>query len=155
MFGFCDTKLSDRVGLGLHAISLDEARKSFQPTLWDDAGNVTQALFPGGHCDVGGGYVEHGLSDGPLRWFVDRLQRPDVGLRFAGEPPTAVVADACACGHAEWNKSMWQVLGAAPRSFRSDLIVDDSVRRRMAKELVSAEPPPEPLRKYAPTNLPA
>ena len=154
VFDFCDTRLSERVGLGLHAVSLDEERKTFEPTLWDDALNVTQALFPGGHCDVGGGYAEHSLSDLPLLWFVDRLQHPDVGLRFDPNPPTAISPDAGGCAHAEWTNPSWQILGAAPRVFRHGLMVHDAVRQRMNCGPVQPEPPPTPPVPYAPTNLP-
>jgi hypothetical protein len=71
LFRFSDTALSPNIKLGVHAVSLDEQRKLFEPTLWDANPNVTQALFPGDHCDVGGGYPDHGLSDGPLLWIVD------------------------------------------------------------------------------------
>jgi uncharacterized protein (DUF2235 family) len=155
LFNFCDTRLSAKVGLGLHAVSLDEQRKTFEPTLWDDAPNVTQAVFPGGHCDVGGGYPEHSLSDVPLLWFIDRLQHPNVGLKFDLNPPTTVTPDACGCAHAEWNKPPWQVLGAAPRSLRQGLMIHDAVRRRMNGGLVQPEPPPVPAAAYAPVNLPA
>jgi uncharacterized protein (DUF2235 family) len=154
VFSFCDTRLNQNVGLGLHAVSLDEQRKTFEPTLWDDALNVTQALFPGGHCDVGGGYAEHSLSDVPLLWFVDRLQHPDVGLKFDADPPTAISPDACGCAHAEWAKPPWPILGAAPRSFRPGLMVHDAVRQRMHGGPVQPEPPPVPPAAYAPTNLP-
>lgn len=153
IFDFADTKLSDKVALGLHAISLDEKRASFQPTLWDDAPNVTQALFAGGHCDVGGGYPEHSLSDVPLLWFVDRLQHSDVGLTFSLQPPTDVTQDPCGCAHAEWLRAPWPALGVQPREFRSGLIVNDAIRLRMAADLVVADPGATPDR-YSPPNLP-
>jgi uncharacterized protein (DUF2235 family) len=153
-FDFCDTKLSPKVGLGLHAVSIDEERKSFEPTLWDDAPNVTQALFAGDHCDIGGGHVEHSLSDVPLLWFVDRLQQADVAIQFALNPPTTVTPDPCSCAHAEWNNPPWQVLGVAPRSFPKGLIVNDEIRQRMAAVVVQPEPPPVTAIKYLPPNLP-
>lgn len=42
------TALSLKVNVGLHAVSLDEQRKSVVPALWTAADNVTQILFPGG-----------------------------------------------------------------------------------------------------------
>jgi uncharacterized protein (DUF2235 family) len=155
VFSFCDTRLSPRVGLGLHAVSLDEQRKTFEPTLWDDAPNVTQAVFPGGHCDVGGGYEEHGVSDVPLLWFVDRLQHPDVGLKFEAAPPTTVTPNACGVAHAEWAKPAWAALGVAPRNFRPGILVHDAVRQRMQVGPVQPEPPPAPAAPYLPPNLPA
>ncbi|MGH8819740.1 MAG: DUF2235 domain-containing protein [Rhodoferax sp.] len=154
LFGFANTRLSPKVGLGLHAVSIDEQRMSFQPTLWDDAPNVTQALFAGGHADVGGGYVEHGLSDVPLLWFVDRLQHPDVGLAFQRAPRSPVTPNPCGCAHREWMKPAWQALGTALRSFRPGMIVNDAVRQRMAGGAVQPDPPPVPAEPYDPLNLP-
>ena len=42
-------------------------RGAFQATLWtkvEPGRDVKQVWFPGVHSDVGGGYVETGLSDG-------------------------------------------------------------------------------------------
>jgi uncharacterized protein (DUF2235 family) len=155
IFEFCDTKLSAKVSLGLHAVSVDEQRRTFQPTLWDDALNVTQSLFAGGHCDVGGGYSEHSLSDVPLLWFIDRLQHPDVGLLLDVTPPTPVTPDPRGCAHAAWKEPLWQALGTAPRSFRSGLMVNDAVRQRMGGGPVQPEPPPIEPAPYNPTNLPS
>ena len=154
VFEFCDTKLTAKVSLGLHAVSVDEQRQTFQPTLWDDALNVTQSLFAGGHCDVGGGYPEHSLSDVPLLWFVDRLQHPDVGLLLDATPPTPVTPNPRGCAHAAWKEPLWQALGTATRTFRPGLMVNDAVRQRMGGGLVQPEPPPVEPAAYNPTNLP-
>jgi uncharacterized protein (DUF2235 family) len=55
-FQFADRKLSPIVRHGLHAVAIDEQRSDFTPTLWDDDPRIIQALFPGCHSDVGGGY---------------------------------------------------------------------------------------------------
>ncbi len=72
--GFHDTRLSDSVAHARHALALDEYRASFSPTLWTDVDqreSVKQAWFPGAHSDVGGGYVQKGLSDSALKWMMD------------------------------------------------------------------------------------
>ena len=78
-FKFVDTQLSQKVGMGFHAVALDERRNDFKPTLWDPAPNVTQRLFPGANGDVGGGYPEahneSGLSDGALNWMMGNPRR--------------------------------------------------------------------------------
>jgi uncharacterized protein (DUF2235 family) len=79
---FHDQVLSDRIPLGLHALSIDENRKAFRPVLWDDpspqasaAGqHVEQVWFPGVHSDIGGGYDEQTLSDLTLDWMLSRLR---------------------------------------------------------------------------------
>jgi len=65
------------------AVALDEHRASFAPTLWSDTHpetDVKQIWFPGVHCDVGGGYVETGLSDGALEWMITEAEA--LGLKF-------------------------------------------------------------------------
>jgi uncharacterized protein (DUF2235 family) len=155
VFRFCDTDLNPKIGLGVHAVSLDEQRKPFAPTLWTPSPRVTQALFPGGHCDVGGGYAEHGLSDAPLLWVAGRLQQADVGLKFGLHPPVAVEPDPLGPRHRAWaGSAMWAAAGLAPRAFPAGLMVDDSVRRRIngqPENLFGTQGPQAP---YAPANLP-
>ena len=80
LFDFHDTQLSDQVDVGLHALSIDERRAPFSPTLWTlprgavlPAGQVVeQVWFAGVHADVGGGYKETELSDIALLWMAER-----------------------------------------------------------------------------------
>ncbi|RKP44450.1 DUF2235 domain-containing protein [Pararobbsia silviterrae] len=155
LFRFCDTTLSSNIDLGVHAVSLDEQRKPFTPTLWDNGPNVTQALFPGGHCDVGGGYAEHGLSDGPLLWLVDRLQQTDVGLKFTLHPPVAVQPDPLGPRHRAWiADKFWIAAGVGPRAFPAGLVVNDAVRQRINGGPDNLFDAPGGNVPYAPTNLP-
>jgi len=90
---FHDTELSEFVVSARHAVSIDEKRKSFSPTLWtnfetlnaslgfgpDDAdAPYLQRWFPGDHGSVGGGAPERGLSDVSLDWIVRGAR--DAGL---------------------------------------------------------------------------
>src|SRR5947209_3695537 len=79
-YGFHDTNLGTRVDNAFHALALDERRKNFVPTLWTQTpegkknGQVLkQVWFAGVHCDVGGGYREHGASDIPLAWMASEV----------------------------------------------------------------------------------
>jgi uncharacterized protein (DUF2235 family) len=84
-YSFHDTDLSDRVLHGRHAVSLDEDRASYTPTLWKAAGkhpDVKEVWFPGVHSDVGGGYKETGLSDGALAWMIGEAEAKECGLAF-------------------------------------------------------------------------
>lgn len=72
-FSIIDTTLSPKVAHGFHALSADETRDVFTPTFWAAAGNVTEAIFPGGHSNVGGGFPSRGLSDGALDWMLAQL----------------------------------------------------------------------------------
>ncbi len=82
-YAFHDTKLNDRVRHGCHAVALDERRLSFAPTLWtgiEHRPEIKQVWFPGVHSDVGGGYLETGLSDGALEWMMDEAAAQQLGL---------------------------------------------------------------------------
>jgi uncharacterized protein (DUF2235 family) len=89
---FHDTDLSAFVESARHAVAIDERRKDFQPTLWENLGELNtqrkadptapdapyqQVWFPGVHGAVGGGGERRGLSDQALDWVLD-------GARSAG-----------------------------------------------------------------------
>jgi len=79
-FQFHDTKLHPSIGVGLHALSIDEVRGPFRPSLWTRPRNeapapnqhVEQVWFAGSHADVGGGFPETELSDIALLWMAER-----------------------------------------------------------------------------------
>jgi uncharacterized protein (DUF2235 family) len=77
---FHDVELSTTVDFAYHALGLDEKRKPFEPTLWDQQDNApaTQVLeqmwFAGTHGNVGGGWSEVGLSDLALLWLVTKAR---------------------------------------------------------------------------------
>ncbi|MEG3180795.1 DUF2235 domain-containing protein [Sphingomonas sp. LT1P40] len=89
-FMFHDTKLSGFVKRARHAVSTDERRRSFEPSLWtnlDDLNEFSpksrpyeQQFFPGTHAAVGGGGPVRGLSDAALEWIVKGAR--DSGLAF-------------------------------------------------------------------------
>ncbi|QMV14968.1 DUF2235 domain-containing protein [Vibrio spartinae] len=78
-YRFHDLHLSDDVMHARHAVSIDEMRGSFSPTLWEEDAvhqhnSMKQLWFPGVHSDIGGGYQNDGLSDISLNWMVDELK---------------------------------------------------------------------------------
>lgn len=156
-FKFADTKLSDKVRHGFHAVALDERRSDFAPTLWEPAERIEQVLFPGAHGDVGGGYPaangESGLSDLALAWMLGRLS--SVGVRFAAGAAEALHPDAAGVAHQPWAHAPWTLPGVilGPRGFPGDVAVDASVAARRAAGPVVAEPGTAPA-PYAPGNLP-
>ena len=91
-FLFHDISLTAFVKSARHAIAIDERRKDFVPTLWDNTDELNMAAkadptagdapyqqkwFPGVHSSVGGGGERRGLSDQSLDWILD-------GARAAG-----------------------------------------------------------------------
>lgn len=95
-YRFYDTNLSAFVRSARHAVSIDERRKTFAPTLWDniaplnanaDADGLTyefrpyqQRWFPGGHGAVGGGGADGGLSLPALLWIAEGACRAGYGF---------------------------------------------------------------------------
>jgi uncharacterized protein (DUF2235 family) len=77
-----DTRLHDTIDVALHALSIDEARSSFRPSLFTyPAGvqpssrqHIEQVWFPGSHADVGGGWPDCELSDIALLWMAERVR---------------------------------------------------------------------------------
>lgn len=78
---FFDDRLNEDVANAYHAISIDEKRKKFPVSLWEENNqNVVQVWFAGVHSDVGGWYEERGLSDIALIWMLENAQ--EHGLRL-------------------------------------------------------------------------
>ncbi len=80
---FHNTTLSENVEFGYHALSIDDERLTFHPTLWDERNvfpgqAIKQVWFAGMHTDVGGGYEEQELSDIALKWMIKEAK--DKGL---------------------------------------------------------------------------
>lgn len=98
---FHDHDLNEYVPYAFHAVSIDDRRLAFHPTIWNEPTKAQrtaletgipakqvfeQVWFPGVHCDVGGGYAECGLSDATLAWMIDKASLPPHPLLFDGDP---------------------------------------------------------------------
>jgi uncharacterized protein (DUF2235 family) len=78
-FQFHDVALSRSVDFAYQALAIDEKRRFFKPTLWQQnpeavGQTLEQAWFPGVHMDIGGGYRDPSLADASLRWMVERAR---------------------------------------------------------------------------------
>ncbi|MEO9138565.1 MAG: DUF2235 domain-containing protein [Jatrophihabitans sp.] len=65
---FHDTALSTTVDAAYQALAIDEKRKPFRPAVWRKQPStvpqdVEQVRFAGVHCNLGGDYADHALSD--------------------------------------------------------------------------------------------
>lgn len=116
-YGFLDTTLHPSVQGAFHAVSIDERRAQFEPTLWTNADGsprtnddqAQQVWFAGVHGDVGGGYPEAQLSDLALGWMM--RQAKACGLQFTPAAETQYLqppaADAAGPIHDEWKIIPW------------------------------------------------
>jgi uncharacterized protein (DUF2235 family) len=141
---FGDSKLSKEIRYGYHALSIDEKRFKFRPLLWDkseaEKQTIEQVWFPGVHCDVGGSYERAGLSDGALKWMVQKAARH--GLIVNPAEFDKIIPD---CGQ-KANKSfkwLWVLLWFHIRKIKDNDLVHVSAIKRMDK----------PAIKYRPRNL--
>jgi uncharacterized protein (DUF2235 family) len=115
---FHDCELSGTVEYAFHALAIDERRGPFEPTLWIEKPKpgqlVSQTWFPGVHSDVGGGYVDNGLSDITLQWMMDNTEL--AGLYFDPEVIAARPLEGDATAEAHDSRVGWYRL--APRHER-------------------------------------
>lgn len=82
---FHDFKLHPSVKNAYQALSIDDDRKWFFPTIWnqyDDEAwqTIKQVWFSGAHTDIGGGFDEPGLSDIVLEWMAQNARRHGIKL---------------------------------------------------------------------------
>jgi uncharacterized protein (DUF2235 family) len=95
-YKFHDQRLSSIVKNAFHAVSIDEQRGSYAPTLWDqvpaEGQRVEQAWFAGVHSEVGGGSADRGLSSLALGWMIDKAC--ECGLAFDEAQVREIKADA-------------------------------------------------------------
>jgi len=83
-----------------HAVSIDERRKAFKPTLWNrlddlngglkptefsDPRPYQQKWFPGDHGSVGGGGEYDGLSRGALQWIIEGAAIEKLAFNVVGD----------------------------------------------------------------------
>jgi uncharacterized protein (DUF2235 family) len=134
-FQFADRRLNAKVARGLHAISVDERRADFTPTLWDADPRVTQVLFPGAHADVGGGYPpevnQSSLSDCALVWMTAELQA--LGVRFSAAPAYVAAPNPAAFSHEPWMKLPWPALPQSARLFPDGLCLSKCLIGRLGQ----------------------
>lgn len=100
-YKFHDLTLGSSVQNAYHALAIDERRRLFLPTLWQQSSTVAnnplhpqkmeQRWFAGVHSNVGGGYANNGLSDIALNWLIERSG--SAGLCFEEQMLTEIKPD--------------------------------------------------------------
>lgn len=81
--GFHNAALSGLVENAYQALGIDERRKPFAPAIWEQRTGqkmLQQVWFAGVHSNVGGGYLDSGLSDIAFVWMLNRAR--EHGLTF-------------------------------------------------------------------------
>lgn len=91
-YAFHDASLSSMVKSARHAVALDERRRSFEPTRWDNVVSLNaehgddslpyqELYFVGDHGSVGGGGEIVALSSIALGWIAEGAQKAGLTLQ--------------------------------------------------------------------------
>lgn len=137
-YQFLNTGLHPDVRNAYHAVSIDERRAEFPPTLWQPSNppvpgqTLEQVYFAGVHCDVGGGYPETQLSDITFGWMAGKARA--LGALFnetALAPYLTITADyAAGTQHESWSP-LW--IAPKTRMIAPGVSLSNSVAMRYQK----------------------
>jgi uncharacterized protein (DUF2235 family) len=105
---FRNGRISHKVRVVRHALSLDDERTTFHPLRIEPEpapdgqplapDRIKEVWFTGVHSDIGGGYPDGALSYVPLIWMLDELRRATDGLRFKDGAVEGLLGAASAYG---------------------------------------------------------
>jgi uncharacterized protein (DUF2235 family) len=87
-FAFHDVALSRSVDHAYQGLAIDEKRRFFAPTLWEQHPEahdqvLEQVWFPGVHMDVGGGYRDAFLANRALLWMAEKAEATGLDLDWS------------------------------------------------------------------------
>ncbi|GAB0150777.1 DUF2235 domain-containing protein [Marinobacterium sp. BA1] len=106
---FHDTEPSNVIRHARHAVSIDENRQDFEPTLWTPRAGVDlqQVWFAGVHSDIGGAYADRTLGDHAGQWLAREAET--CGLAFEPHFVSDLAPDHTGPLHNEY-KGFYRVL---------------------------------------------
>jgi len=105
---FYDKKLGSNIIKARHALSLDELREDFTPTIWQprESIDLKQVWFAGVHADVGGSYTPDKdktcLADIPFLWMINEAEAS--GLVFESYLKNTITINPLASQHNEYKR---------------------------------------------------
>jgi hypothetical protein len=85
-YSLVNSKVARHVQHAFQALSLDEHRHLFSPTLWEQPDEphklnlLKQCWFAGVHANIGGSYPDAGISNITLAWMVSQMEDTDGGI---------------------------------------------------------------------------
>ena len=143
---FHDTILNPEVANAYHAVSIDERRKDFPVSLWDEsevfAGQtIEQVWFAGVHSDVGGWFEERGLPNITLQWMLGKAL--GCGMKLDEKALASYTPDPH-CKFHESFQGFWKFRRSRRRKIPVGASIHESVFKRIGRK----------SNKYAPNNLP-
>lgn len=141
---FYDAKLNHEVTHGYHAVAIDERRKKFPISLWNENHKashqtIEQVWFAGVHSDVGGWYDERGLSDIALIWMLEKAEA--AGLKLRNGWKGGLNPNPLGTMH-ESRKGFWKVWRPVERVISEESHIHKSVFERIDKSDYEPKLPP-------------
>lgn len=138
---FSNNLLNHDVAFACQAVSIDEKRKKFPVSLWDESSippgqSIKQVWFSGVHSDVGGSYPERALSDLALIWLLENGEA--AGLRLKDRWKSMLSPDPLGPAH-ESRVGWWRIWRPVQREIPEGSKVHQSVRLRI--EQLGERPP--------------
>lgn len=134
---FTDTNLNPEVKFAYQAIAIDERRKDFPITMWNEKNlapgqTMEQVWFAGVHSNVGGWYANRDLSSIALHWMMTKAKA--AGMQIDDTKLAAVAALRKPDGkiHESFEK-FWKFRGSRVRQIPPKSRVHRSVITRMEK----------------------
>ena len=130
---FHDNKIGPNIKVARHALSIDEKRDDFKPTIWKKRENMDlkQVWFAGVHSDIGGGYApdrkKQLLSDIPLKWMIREAEK--TGLSFEPHLTAALNPSHKARKHKVY-QGFYKLLGKYEREIVDGTFIHTSVKLR-------------------------
>jgi uncharacterized protein (DUF2235 family) len=133
---FYDQTLNPEIKHGCQAIAIDEKRKKFRVSLWDETKevkgqNIEQVWFAGVHSDVGGWYQERGLSDIAFAWMMDKASA--CGMRLKDNWSKSLRQNALDTLHNS-RTGIWKLWSSIDRQIPEGAKIHKSVIDRMEKD---------------------
>ena len=132
---FYDTELNEDIRYGYHAVAIDERRKKFPVSLWDESKKkahqtIEQVWFAGVHSDVGAWYEERQLCAIAFAWMIDEASKR--GLRLRRHWRKRLVQDAAGPIHVSRN-GFWKLWRPLTRTIPEAAKVHQSVLDRIER----------------------
>ena len=142
-----DSRLNPEVKYGYQALAIDEKRRPYRPSLWDESlknchQKIEQVWFAGVHSDIGGGYKERGLPNITLHWMVHKAM--EWGMRINEQKLSEYKLDPNGVIHESY-KGVFKFSGKHIRKIPEGSKVHKSVKERITNK----------KNKYEPKNLPS
>ena len=139
---FFDTALNEDIKFAYQAMAIDEKRKKFPVSLWDENKKkanqvIEQVWFAGVHSDVGGSYEERHLSDIAFAWMMDKASNCD--LKFKSDWRDILIQEATGKIHNS-RKGFWKLWRPVERDISEGSKIHQSVFNRIQSQEMNYNP---------------